>query len=413
MDATDKSLFDHPSHLEFSFPQSTMSNSYHVARSTDSLRTNDTVSSKSNIVAITDPSQRAHLLSEYIALEPSLALRSEAIREKNVAENAQRYADRIHQARNLDISETPSERQLFDDILVKLSRRASAPAPSSARKESLEQKRRYILAVLYPSNHWKLTPLTSVLIRERRSVSLLRHTLRDQALAMRKLTDAANLLLLIADHIEILAACYRNGCISPPSSFSPSSSANSSDCSSEDDNAPRVGCLGRASSDSSPTIFVSSVPSSYRFRYLRKCWGYAAKALAEAVDASTFLMAEVERLGQRELIPGLEGQCKRYMWLLELPGGLTVFFRTDYLHKLCADARHMRQIVFEWQAKVKRFSAKTRADMSRTRAKVHALKEKVRENREQLLAEEFRDVFSSVSAPLKDDDARRTYEYGR
>lgn len=386
-----------------------MSASFHGPQPNDSLRSFDTMSTcNPQHAAIPDQSQRATLLSAYIALEPSLSLQSAANREKSFAHNAKRYADRIKQARHLDISETPSERQLFDDILVKLSRRASAPAPSAARKDNLEKKRRHILALLYPSTNRLLTYTASALLRERRSLSLLRTALQDQSAAMLKLTDAANLLLLIADHIDILAACYGNNNISSSSSCTPPSSTTASDCSSEDDNTTRVGCLGRASSESSPTIFVSSVPSSYRFRYLRKCWSYAAKALAEAVAKSTFLMAELERLGQRELIPGLEGQCRRCMWLLELPGGLTVFFRTDYLQKLCSEARQMRQLVFDWQAKVKRFSAKVRSDVSRSRNKIVSLKQNMSEKREQLLAEEFRDVFNSVSAPMEEDDDSTT-----
>lgn len=398
------SCSDRSSYNHFPLPTSTMSTSFQAAQSADSFRSLETVSSNPKHAPITDKAQRATLLSAYIALEPSLSLQSAAIQEKTFVRNAQRYADRIKQARHLDISETPSERRLFDDILVKLSRRASAPAPSTARKENLERKRRQILSLLYPSNHHQLSSTTSALTRERASLSLLRNSLQQQSASLLKLTDAANLLLLIADHIEVLAACYGNNCTTPPSSCTPASSANGSDCSSEDDNTARVGCLGRASSDSSPSIFVSSVPSSYRFRYLRKCWGYAANALAEAVEKSTFLMAELERLGQRELIPGLEGQCRRCMWLLELPGGLTVFFRTDYLYKLCAEARHMRLVVFEWQTKVKRYSAKVRSDISRSRSKIHSLKDKLRDEREKLLAEEFRDAFDSVSAPVEEDD---------
>lgn len=348
--------------------------------------------------------------------------------------------------------------------------------------------------------------------KERRRLALLRSAAKDQAVAMTKLSDAANLLLLVADHVAILLTCYGTGggiigtAAMDNHAMSPNcSTASSSDIAPEVDTddhehnyhrgershkihegkrcvvddaysdsdsfegeggiqgggaggaggaglAGLAGIAGRnsfcgsvvrrgrrrlsrsrsrsrsrrrcrkktsigngafcnfasdnedaavtrggggitedegSSGGTSGPFYVSNVPSSYRLRYLRKCWAQAAEAVAAGVDASTFVLKQMERMGQRELVVGLEGQGKRCMWLLELPGGLTVFFRTDYLYRMEATARAMRADTQQWYESVHKFAAKIRKEIGVCKKRVAAIDDRFCKERHVMLAREF------------------------
>lgn len=325
-----------------------------------------------------------------MALRPSDALRTAAQTELRKTQTANRYADRIAQVRCQD-SETPSETRLLEDALTILQAQSCSVRPAVRRTDELLQRRAIILHQLYPV-HSALSPVLTERTRVMRRQHLLKSSLRDHKTAMKKLRDGANLLLLVADHARVLANCYGSCCSF--ASVCSGSEQSGSDFGSEDD-VVRGGCLGGRNSDESRrSMFISSVPSTFRIRYLRKCWGYAADALAAAVECSTFLLRELERLGQKELIAGLEAQCRRCMWLLELPGGLTVLFRTDSLLKMANQARVMRSDALQWYDRLRAFVLKMRKEHAKGKRKLSALDDRLVDLRQDLLAEEFRDVLS-------------------
>lgn len=386
---------------------------------------------------------RSKLLSSYFALEPSPALLKAADDEQRAANTVSNLAHRINVTRQLALDETPSEKLALDRAAEKLSNRrlalsTSSGGPALRRVQHLSAQQRDILTSLYP-RHPTLHLDAHALLNQRRRIALLKDALKDQNVALTKLSDAANLLLLVADHVQVLASYYaqppfsstscspssstcpppnlshfpnspsstflsrrfttsfsaslpssRSSASSSSSSSAPCSRESSLDCGRRDDNdAVRVGCLGRCDEFRGPAPFyVSTVPSSYRFRYLRKCWGYAADALVAAVDASSFLYRHVERLGQRELIPGLEAQCKRCVWLVEFPGGVTVFFKADFLLKMESDARSMRTDVIAWHCKVQQFASKIRKELTSMIKKESILDDRLFEARKRLLETE-------------------------
>lgn len=328
-----------------------------------------------------DPN-RVTLLSEYLALQPSQAMCRAADRESSACRAVDRLATRLSLTRELDLEDTPSEKNLVDTALAKCSQRIADGMDTLRSAEDLRQQQHCILGMLYP-NHPLLDPVQNALTDTRKRVTTLRRAIRDQTQALAKLTDAANLLLLISDHVEILNSCYASSCTS-----------SSSDWSSEDD-AVKVGCLGKGADDSRSLIFISSVPGNYRIRYLRKCWGFAADSLAGAVDLSSFLSRQLERDGKTELVPGIDQQARPSMSLFELPGGLTLFFRSDLLQKMSSDAKAMRETVQSWELRQRKFLGKIRRDLSKSRKKVAVHEAKLAELRRTLLSEEF-----SESHPL-------------
>lgn len=241
--------------------------------------------------------------------------------------------------------------------------------------DDLRRRQRVVLARLYPSSV-SLQPILANIADMRKKLSMFRKAIRDQTLALAKLNDASNLLLLIADHVQILTSCYANSCTSSSSDWS------------SDDDAVRVGCLGRSEESRSP-IYLSSVPANYRVRYLRRCWGFASDALVAAVDFSSYLSCQLERDGQTQLVPGIEGLSRPSMSLFELPGGLTVVFRSEMLQKMANDAKEMREIVGVWQLKQRKFISRIRKDMGRLRKSIGQQEIVVCGLRQKLLAEEF------------------------
>lgn len=344
-----------------------------------------------------DARTRSALLSDYLDLQPSDSLRQAAHAEKGHARTAHLFASRIQLARALDLDETPSEKELYNAALLECTRRATEPLPAAHRARELRTRQRGLLAAMYPS-HPRLAATQNAINHARRRIGLLHRAVRDQATARKKLRDAANLLLLIADHIDLLAACY--GSV-PVDAGTASAEAlpPSSDCSSSDEDCARVRCLGgRGNDDARPSIHVTSIPSTYRFRYLRKCWGFAAEAIEEAVKLSSFLAREMKQDGRRELVPGLEAQCKRCLWLVELPGGLTVVFRTEFLRRMVCDARRMRADVLEWEVRLEKFSTRVRRELGRVRRRMRTDEEQLARLRRELLEEEFSEFFREATA---------------
>lgn len=327
----------------------------------------------------TDPN-RVTLLSEYLALQPSQASHRAAVKESASCRAADRLAARLNRARELELVESPSEKKLVDNALAKCKKEVADGIDSMRSSDDLRQQQQCILAMLYP-NHPVLDPVLVALSDIRRRNSMLRRAIRDQTQALAKLNDASNLLLLISDHVEILSSCCANSC----------SSSSSSDWSSEDD-AVRVGCLGRGD-DSRALIFISSVPGNYRIRYLRKCWGFAADALSAAVDLSSYLARQLQHEGRSELVPGIEVQARPSMSLFELPGGLTFFFRSDLLQKMASDAKEMREAVQVWQLRQRKFLSRVRRDLSKTKRRAAAHEARLAEARRALLSEEFADSY--------------------
>lgn len=341
-----------------------------------------------------DPT-RLNLLAEYLSLQPSSTMRHSFAKEESATRVAGRMATRLNLSRELQLAESPSEKRLLDNALIKCTQRVAVGRNNVRNTEDLLKRQRSILATLYPA-HPSLDLVLQTLSHLRRRTHTLRKAIRDQSDALAKLTDASNLLLLISNHVQLLNTCYANSCTS-----------SSSDWSSEDE-MTRAGCLGR-SDECRSVIYLSGVPGAYRVRYLRKCWGYAAEALEAAVDLSSYLAVQLERQGRTELVPGIEAQSKPSMALLEFPGGLTFIFRSDLLQKMSEEAKSMREAVQGWQRKQRKFIGRIRRDLSRTRKKAGLQEAKLAELRQTLLAEEFADAHPS-SFSLKSMEAELVNE---
>lgn len=311
-------------------------------------------------------------------------MRHAVAREESACRVATRLATRLNHTHQMGLSESPSETRLVERALIKCSQRVAEGRDQVRTAEDMVNQQRMILAMLYP-RHGTLDPVLKTLAHSRRRMQTLRRAIRDQSLALGKLDDAGNLLLLIADHVELLNSCYVNSC----------TSSVASDWSS-DEEAVRVGCLGRGEELRS-MVYLSSVPGNYRIRYLRKCWGYAGEALAAAVDLSSYLSVQLEREGRRELVPGIEVQARPTMGLIEFPGGLTFIFRGDILQKMGAEAKRMREVVLGWQRKQRKFVGRIRRDLSRMRKKAALQEAKLEELRQVLLSEEFADAYADGS----------------
>lgn len=356
-----------------------------TARSGEALLSHADITDSTAAVGRLDPT-RLHLLSEFLALQPSAAMCRAAEKEETACRVADRLASRLTRSRDLQVEETPSEKMLIDSALAKCSHRVAVGMDTVRTAEDLVKQQRVILAMLYPS-HSLLDPVLQALVELRKRNHSLRKAIRDQTQALAKLSDASNLLLMISDHVQLVLSCYAHSC---------TSSSSSGDWSSEDGESVRVGCLGR-SEDSRSMIYISSVPGNYRIRYLRKCWGFAAEALSAAVALSSYLSRQLEREGQSELVPGIEAQARPTLSLFELPGGLTFVFRSDLLQKMLNDAKTMREVVESWYLRQRKFISRVRKDLSRSRKKVAQFESKLADLRRTLLSEEFAD---SCKTPL-------------
>lgn len=332
-----------------------------------------------------DPA-RHQLAATYLSLQPSPALRKATQREQAACEAADRLASRLTLTRDLHLEETPSERKLIDSALQKCTQRVALGRDTLKTAADLASQQRRILATLYPS-HPSLDPVLDAIADVKKRIHTLKKALRDQTQALTKLNDASNLLLMITDHVELVLQCYANSC---------TASSSSGEWSSDDGESGRVGCLGR-SDDSRSMIYISSVPGNYRIRYIRKCWGYAAEALASAVALSSYLSRQLEREEQTELVPGLEAQAKPTMSLFELPGGLTFVFRSDFLQKMRNDSKDMREAVESWYLRQQKFIARVRKDLAKSRKKVKQHEVNLAELRSTLLADEFSDSLKTPS----------------
>lgn len=325
-----------------------------------------------------DLSTRISLLAEYLSLQPSAALLKAAAAEEASVRTARLFADRINEARFLDLTESPSETRLLDHALAKCAVNAHKPTHSAKIAQHMTGRQRTILSQLYPS-HPMLFDTIDALEDVHRRIALLSAAMDDQSLALTKLADAANLLTLIADHVEILCTTYANSCLS----------SSSDDCSSEEDPMSRTSCLGRGRDDPRVPMYITSVPANYRIRYLRKCWSFAAEALSTAVHLSTYLERSLEREGKPTLVPGIEAQSKPSLTLFELPGGLTVILRSETLHRMSNEAKRMRELVHSWQARQRRFLARLQRDLAKAQSNVSGYEGKLAELRQSLLVNEF------------------------
>lgn len=318
---------------------------------------------------------RLSLLSEYLSLDAPEPAKSPAPSPKV----ASRIAARITLARSMHLSESPSEASLVDKALQRCK---SLQTPQLQSIEDPHRTQARILSKLYPA-HPSLDPLNTSLSRSRHRASVLRKALREQNHALSKLSDAANLLLLISDHINILVAGHPNSC---------HSSTSSSDVSHDDD--ARRGCLF-GSDYNRAHIYLTTLPPNYRIRYLRKCWGFAADALSTAVDHSAFLSKQLDREGQTELVPGILDRSRPSLSLFELPGGLTFMLRPDSLRKMGNDAKTMRDTVFDWQMRQRKYLLKLNKDLAKANKSVVVHEARLADARRRLLAIEFADVVSS------------------
>lgn len=333
-------------------------------------------SSDAPLISAHSDSNRLSLLAEYLALQPSPALCRATERDEQAAQIATLFAARLSLARDMQLPETPSEAKVADLTLEKCILRAESASESLRDAEDRKMRQRAILALLYPT-HPVLNPILHAVSDLRRRIATLRKAMRDQTLALAKLSDAANLLMLISDHIQILNSCYGDSC---PSS--------SSEWSSEDD-APRISCLGRVSDERRAPIYISSVPANYRLRYLRKCWALAAQALTSAVALSSFIARHLERVGQTELVPGIESMSRPSLSLFELPGGLLFIFRSGLLQKMSTDSKTMRESVRVWQGRQRKFITRIGRDLAKARKSCAQYDAKLADLRRNLLVEEF------------------------
>lgn len=326
-----------------------------------------------------DPSRLA-LAAKYLALKLSDDLLKPDPQENAQCRASSALAARLTLTRDLELDESNSERLLIDSALEKCSQRIAVNSERLEQADSVEKQQHAILSMLYPS-HPSLDSIIEARSVVRKRISTLRKAMKDQTAALGKLNDASNLLLLISDHVEILNAFYVSPC-----------NSSSSDWSSEDD-GPKVGCLGR-SDDSRSMIYISSVPGNYRIRYLRKCWGFAADALSDAVNLSSYISTNLERVGQSELIPGIDNQSKPSLSLFELPGGLTILLRADMLQKMANEAKATREVVKVWQLRQRKFVSRIRRDLTKSKRTVALHEAKMAELRGKLVAEEFPELFA-------------------
>lgn len=324
--------------------------------------------------------ERLRLLSEYLALQPSNAMRLAAEKEQLACRAADKLAERLNHARLLELEESPSEKLLIDSAIQKCSKRVADGQVTVRTAEQTAKRQRHILERLYPT-HPLIDPTREELDNLDKRMHTLRRAIRDQKGALSKLNDASNLLLLISDHVQLMISCYAGSC---------TSASSSGEWSSEDGDGVKVGCLGR-SEESRSMIYLAGVPGNYRIRYMRRCWGYAAEAIGAAVKRSSYLARQMEREGQSELVPGVAAQAKRNFSLFELPGGLTFVFRSDMVHRMASDAKEMREVVESWYLRQHKFIAKVGKDLAKSKKKYHQQELRLADMRRSLLSEEFAD----------------------
>ena len=314
---------------------------------------------------------RASLFAKYVSLEPSEELIRSATREAKAIRKAQIYIAEKGLDRKAAAQGTQLEFVANDAGYVH-------------KVEEHRRKQRAVLARLYPS-HQQIDSARRSLENTRSRIKLLRTALYDQTDALGKLGDAAGLLLLVADHIEVLCAICAQSCTASSGSFS-----------SSDDDAGRSRCIPR--SDETRLFSMPNVPGQYRIRYLRKCWTRAADALAAAVALSGFLASQLTKNGETELVPGIESKGRPSLSLFDLPGGLTVMFRSGALQRMENEAKNMREKVLAWHSRQRKFLSRVRKELSKARETVSEQDKELGELRRTLLTEEFSNTKKRVES---------------
>eukprot|EP00178_Gracilaria_changii_P004559 TRINITY_DN173_c0_g1_i1.p4 TRINITY_DN173_c0_g1~~TRINITY_DN173_c0_g1_i1.p4 ORF type:complete len:338 (+),score=59.95 TRINITY_DN173_c0_g1_i1:801-1814(+) len=242
-----------------------------------------------------------------------------------------------------------------------------------------------LLAQLYP-NPTCIRPFISTLNHSRSRMLLLRAALKDQMHALNKLDDAANLLLLISEHVALLISSYSSQ--SCPA-LQQSCSSGRLSCLSSSRNTPRARAEATRS-QSSPQLSVDfTIPRNYKAKYLRKCSTLASDALAAAVDLSSYLARQVEARGEHALIPEIDMLCKPCLSIVDLPGGFTLIFRAEVLKKMADDATRLRRVALEWRRKQWLFCVKLKHNLSACRRSVQRSMLQVLHARARLAEQEF------------------------